>query len=400
MRDLRILSASWVVPVAVPPIRNGRVAVADDSILWVGRAGDAGEVVGPLRDLGTGVLMPGLVNAHCHLELSHLRGRIGLPRDFVPWVREVVESRGRDEPDAIRDATRKAIRELEETGTVAVGDVSNTLAHLDLLAASGLAAVVFFELLAWDPAKAAAILASAESRIASLPPALASAEVQVRLAAHAPHSVSPALFEALRRRGGPAAMHLAESAAETRFLAGGDEEWGAFLRDRDLGHVAFTPPGLSPVRYAETLGVLRPGLLAAHCAQVDGADRAILARRGVHVAVCPRSNRNLSVRRPPVPELLEAGVPLCLGTDSLASVESLDLIEDLVALRREFPGVPGGALVRMATLGGALALGLPDLGTIAPGKRAALVFAAAERPPTEPMEFLVSGEARPRRLPA
>lgn len=400
MKPVRFLTASWVVPVTASPLRNGRVAVADGSIAWVGCAGDPGEPEGPVEDLGAGVLMPGLVNAHCHLELSHLRGRIGLPRDFVPWVRQLVELRGFDEPEAVRAAAADAIRELESTGTVAVGDVSNTLVHLDLLAGSELTAVVFFELLGWDPAKAGAILEAAESRLCALPPELASHGVEVRLAAHAPYSVSPALFEGLRRRGGPAALHLAESPAESRFLATGDEDLEAFLRERGLTHVAFRPPGLSPVRYAEELGALPRGLVAAHCVQVDGADCGILARSGVFVAVCPRSNRNLNLAPPPVPELLEAGVGLCLGTDSRASVGSLDLTEDLAALRREFPRLPAEEFVRMATLGGAQALGLADLGSIAPGKRAALVFAAAERPLADPLEFLASGEARLRKVVA
>ena len=89
--------------------------------------------------------------------------------------------------------------------------------------------------------------------------------------------------------------------------------------------MAFEPPGLSPVRYLESLGALAPGLVAAHCVRVDGTDRALLARRGVSVALCPRSNRNLGVGLPPLPDLLADGVRLCLGTDSLASAESLDL---------------------------------------------------------------------------
>jgi cytosine/adenosine deaminase-related metal-dependent hydrolase len=386
---LQTFTASWVVPVDRPPLRNGRVTTSEGRVLWVGSAGDPGEPDGPLHDLGPGVLLPGLVNAHCHLELSYLALALRGAGGFVPWVEGLVAKRddpGSPEP---REAVRRAIVELEATGTVAVADVSNGLAHLDLLEASSLSAVVFYELLGWDPERAAGLLEEADRRAATVPWRL---RTRVRLSAHAPHSVSPALLAGLVARGGPAAIHLAESSEESRFLAQGDGDWGAFLARRGLGHVAFSPPGTTPVRYLEDAGALRTGLLAAHCVHVDEGDRELLARRRVYVAVCPRSNRALGVGIPPVPDLLRAGVRLCLGTDSLASVPSLDLGADMAALQREFPALDPVVIVRMATQGGAEALGLRDLGTLTPGKQAALAFAPARRPPHDPWAFLVSGE--------
>ena len=258
---------------------------------------------------------------------------------------------------------------------------------------------MFQELLAWDPARAQASLEWAEERAhavaAQLRPGL-----EVRLAAHAPHSVSPALFALLRERGGPRAIHLAESPDESRFLLDGSGDWPAFLARRGLGHVAFEAPGTSPVRYLEDLGVLHPRLVAAHGVQVDGDDRGVLARRGVHVVLCPRSNRSLGVGTADVPALLAAGVRLALGTDSLASVETLDVLDDAVLLHRQFPALDPAVVVRMATLGGAEALGLAHLGTIAPGRAAALAYAPAASVPREPHEFLLSGEVRLSRVEA
>jgi cytosine/adenosine deaminase-related metal-dependent hydrolase len=359
----------------------------------VGRADDRDAPSGERRHLGPGVLLPGLVNAHCHLELSHLHGQLDRTRGFVAWVEDLVTRRAAADRSEVRAAAAAAIRLVAESGTAAVGDVSNALDHLDLLAASGLSAVVFQELLGWDPARAGTILAEAEQRRAAAP---TQGDVRVELAAHAPHSVSPTLFQELTRRGGPAALHLAESPAEAHFLQAGDGEWQAFLERRGLRHVAFPPPGDSPVRYADSLRALHPRLVAAHCVQVDAVDAEVLARRGVHVALCPRSNRNLGVGIAPVSRLLEADVRLCLGTDSLASVDGLELIDDVALLHREHPRLAPAAIVAMATRGGAAALGFDDLGALAPGFRAALAFASAERPPADPLEFLVSGEARPR----
>jgi cytosine/adenosine deaminase-related metal-dependent hydrolase len=394
---MQILTASWVAPVATPPIRQGRVAVEGGRVAWVGRPGGPGEPEGRLRDLGPGVILPGLVNAHCHLELSHLRGQVDGSAGFVPWVQALVDARAAEREKLVLARAAEAIRELSGTGTVAVGDVSNQLLHLDLLAGSDLAAVVFYELLAWDPARAAATLEGARARIAGLE---TGPDLEVRLAAHAPHSTSAPLLEGLVRAGGPGALHLAESPAESRFLATGEGPWPAFLAARGLGHVACSPPGLSPVRYVDGLGVLHPGLVAAHCVHVDDGDRTLLARRGVHVAICPRSNQNLNVGVAPVPELWRAGVRLCLGTDSLASVPSLDLREDMAALRRQFPELPAAVIVGMATKGGAEALGRVDLGTIAPGKRAALLHAAAASDPEDPLEFLVAPGVRLQRVQA
>jgi cytosine/adenosine deaminase-related metal-dependent hydrolase len=387
-----LLTSSWVNTAAGPPLREGRVRVENGSIVAVGAAADPA-VGGDARDLGPGVLMPGLVNAHCHLELSHLAGRIDRSGGFVDWVERLVAARASEEPAAVRAAAAEAIRSAQASGTVAVGDVSNRLAHLDLLEDSRLRAVVFHELIGWDPAAAESALAVARPR--------SGGRVEVRLAAHAPHSVSPALFEALRRRGGPAAVHLAESEAESTFIARGDGAWRAFLERRGLGHVPFQPTGRTPVRYLEGLGVLHRELLAAHCVRVDADDRRLLAEAGVSVAVCPRSNRNLGVGLPPVESLLQAGVRVCLGTDSLASVDSLDLVDDIVALYREVPALEARLIVEMATIRGAEALGLDrELGAIVPGRRAALAHAPAAHAPADPYAFLVSGQARLRPVEA
>jgi cytosine/adenosine deaminase-related metal-dependent hydrolase len=379
-----------------PPIRNGRVGVEDGQVSWVGRSDDPEAEEGPFRDLGAGVLLPGLVNAHCHLELSPLAGQIPCGGGLVPRVEAVVAARGRAGQDAV-GVRAEAIRSLEERGTVAVGDMSNTLGHLDQLAASRLRSVVFLELLAWDPARAEASANWAAERLAAAQRTPAS-NVEVRLAAHAPHSVSPELLACLVGRGGVASIHLAESPDEVRFLAQGDGPWADFLERRGLGHVAFRPPGTSPVEYVDGLGLLHSSLVAAHAVQVDAEDRARLARRGVSVALCPRSNRNLGVGRADVPALLAAGVRLCLGTDSLASVETLDVLDDAVLLTQQFPTLDPAAVLRMATADGAAALGLDDLGTIAPGKRAALAFAEAASPPADPHAHVLSGSARLRRV--
>lgn len=393
MSATEILCADWVLPVVGPPIAGGAVAISAGRVSWVGKAASPECPAGPRRGLGPGLLLPALVNAHTHLELSALAGRVAAGAGFTAWVARLVEARAGLSREELRGAARDAIAALASDGTAAVGDVSNGLDHLDLFAGQPLQAVVFFEQLGWDPRRAAEVLERAEARMKDSP---APPNVQVRLAAHAPHSVSAALFAGLRARGGPAALHLAESADEVRFLRDGDGPWLDFLQAR-LGPVPFEAPGQSPVAYVDSLGVLQQGLVAAHCVQVDARDVARLARHGVSVVVCPRSNRALGVGVPPVPELLAAGVNVALGSDSLASAPSLDVLDDARALAREFPALPRAAILRAATLGGARALGLRDLGAIAPGFRAALAFAPAPAGLADPEAFLLADRARLRR---
>ncbi len=373
------------------------MTVRDGRITWVGRRSEI--AAAPTVDLGPGVLLPGLVNAHCHLELSHLRGLHKGVKGFVPWIGDVVAARAVAKPEAARLALREAVAWIErETGTVAIGDVSNTLDSVAPLAASALRAVVFHELIGWDPAEAEVVLKAAEDRLAKVAGEARTGEVIVRLAAHAPHSVSAALLTLLRRRGGPAAVHVAESPAEDRFLRSGDGPWSEFLSARGLRRVRFEAPGKSAVQYLDRLGILHGGLLAAHAVQVDDADVATMAARGISVVVCPSSNRNLDVGQTPLPRLLGAGIRVCLGTDSLASGDSLDVADEMALACRAFPDVPPRQLIRMATAAGASALGFVNLGTLARGKRAVFAFAPATEIPADPEAYVVSGAAKLRRV--
>ena len=386
------LAADWVIT-AAGALHNAWVSVRDGTIEWAGPAGARDAPPGEVVDLGHGVLLPGLINAHCHLELSHLAGRVDAGGGFVSWVERLIEARPRFAEAEVDAGIARGIEEAIGAGTVAVADVSNTLRSVRPLAASSLRAVVLHELLGWDPAATAKVLADAADRVKRAGGRRAAPNVEIRLAAHAPHSVSPELMRAIVDRGGPAAIHLAESREETAFLATGEGEWSAFLGRRGLGHVAFAGTGGSAVAYLDGLDALRPGTICAHCVQADVEDCRLLAARGAAVALCPRSNQTLGVGRAPVEDLLAAGVICALGTDSLASTSSLDVLQEAAALHREWPRVPAARILRMATLDGARALGLDGLGAIAVGNHAALAFAPGPAALPDPLEFLVSGEA-------
>lgn len=405
--------AAVVLPVTSHPIHDGFVTIRDGRVSGVGPIADRPTGANLIeRDLGKTILMPGFVNAHTHLELSQLQGAVPGDRGFVGWIEDQLRTRAELPADGIAPAIEKDISSMEEGGTVAVADVSNSLAAVEPLAHSHLHAVVLHEVLGFDPSKAAEVLertrvkrAGARRILNAALPAAASGDfppapprVRVEVAAHAPHSISRELFDLLLKDEGIRSIHVAESRSEGEFLRGGGGEWRSFL-DRRVGPIPFTPPGTSPVRYLEALGVLTPGLLAVHCVRADEDDAKLLAARGAVAVLCPRSNEFLGNGLPPLALLLGGGVKVALGTDSLASCPSLDVLDDARLLAGKFPRVPKAALLHALTRGGALALGFDDLGQIRPGALARLATIAFEGDAlNDPVAFVLGETAPAHRL--
>ncbi|MEZ5417858.1 MAG: amidohydrolase family protein [Vicinamibacterales bacterium] len=400
-----LLRAAWVCPVNGPPIAGGWVAVGGGRIVGVGAGHDA-PAAAKVVDLGDDVLLPGLVNAHTHLELSWLRGRVPPGPDFLTWVGAMMGLRsGLERPgDPATDGpARAAIDEMMATGTVAVGDISNALVTPALLAEAGLPGVVFHELLGFRVTDGRRAVESALSRHAGL----ASKDVRLSLAPHAPFSVSRELFEAIREavaamEGAPTSVHLGESPEEVTLLRTGGGPWRDRLQTLGAWRDGWTAPGCGPGDYLVDLGVVGPRTLVVHAGQLSDAELARVAEAGATVVTCPRSNVWVGVGPPPVARFLASGVALALGTDSLASVDDLNLFEELAALRRLAPEAPARRLLAAATQGGADALGLgADLGAIAPGRRAAVIAVRMPRGVGDPEDALVAGvePARIRPVP-
>jgi cytosine/adenosine deaminase-related metal-dependent hydrolase len=396
--------AAFVLPVTAPPIRDGFVLVREGRVVAFGPTADRPTHAGIREtDLGNVILMPGFANAHTHLELSHLDGAVPAKDGFVTWIEDQLRVRAEKTDAEAARAIHDAVAGLEASGTVAVADVTNSLAALGALAESSLHALVLHEILGFDPARADGIAEQTRSsRTAAEAAAIGddaerASRIRVAVAAHAPHSISRELFARLLEDG-IRSIHVAESRAEDVFLRDGSGEWRAFL-DRRVGRVPFEAPGTAPVSYLDRLGVLTPGLLAVHCVRVNEDDAKLLAARGAIAVLCPRSNAFLGNGVPPLALLLGNGVRIALGTDSLASCASLDVLEDARLLARTFPRVPKAVLLHALTKGGCEALGFKDLGEIRTGARAP--FAALPfdgRPPADPVAFLFNESVPARRV--
>lgn len=405
---MRAITASWVLTgdADAAPIRDGVVVVDDaGAIVAIGAAADMRAQFPNARwdAPRAAVLMPGLVNAHAHLELSALRGEVPGGKGFVPWVRAMFALREQRGADHDEEAISVAVSELLSAGTAAVGDVSNSLGSVRPLAGLPIVARVFAEVYGLTRLAADVMLGMARERMSelgALPP-----NVSVTLAPHTPFSLHPAVLEAIcaeaRDTGALTSVHLAEHAAERAFLHDGSGPFCDFLRVRGSDAADWAPPALDPVRYARTRGALGPHTLAVHLTDARPDELALIAESGAPVVLCPRSNLHIELRLPPLEGILAAGIRPALGTDSLASSPSVDVLGEARALRARFPRVSPRVLVAMATSWGAQALRVESIvGRLAPGLMPGVVALAhpVGATPEDPEAFVLSDRASVREV--
>ena len=363
-------------------IADGAVALDGDVVAAVGPRAEVEARFGPGETLDA-VLLPALVNAHTHLELSHLHGKVPGGAGLADWVRLLIAARA-DRPDRWPDpaaSLAEAVLQLEEAGVAAVGDVTNGLASLPALREAGLAGTLFHEIFGFAPARAEAALArarTARQEAGDPGPAL-----RIGTSPHGVYSTNPAVLARLLAAG-PASVHLAEDPDERAFCARAE---GPFAQlNRALG-AEFAPFATSPV--AAVAPHLRPDTLCVHCVDVDDDDVALLAASGATVVLCPRSNLHIRGALPDLPRLLAAGVRLAVGTDSLASSPSLSPLAELATLARGFPSVPAARLLPLAWNGAAV--GAPSVGRLAPGTSPGVLAAPLRGArPADPARWLVA----------
>ncbi len=392
--SLTIHRAPWVLPVVGPPIIDGAVAVADGRILAV-------ETHACLRHtLGTGarwqdhedcVLTPALVNAHCHLELSHLAdlGREGQGRGFCDWILRVIAERGRVSAQEATTMALAALAAMRGRGISLIGDIGNSGMTADARFVDP-DLCCFQEFLGFSAKGAERALAT----LATLPPTR-------DVSAHAPYSTAENLLLALSRwaraLGRVLPIHLAESPEEMEFFVSGQGPVRELLQRRGVWESDWHPPAeANPIRWLDRLGLLDEKLLCVHVVQAQEPEVELLARRRVRLCLCPGSNRALGVGRAPLPAFLAAGLLPSLGTDSLASNPRLCLWREMALLRQDHPGADPATVLAMATLAGARALDRDgDWGALAPGRMGrflAVPLPVAAGDAGEVLEFLTSGD--------
>ncbi len=383
-----ILRARVVLPVRRPPIFDGAVLVRRHRIAAVGRWRDLSAGRRPAVDLGEAVLLPGLVNAHCHLDYTDMAGQLPPPKVFTDWLKSINAIKAGWTPADYARSWGKGALMLLRTGTTTVGDIE---AAPDLLPAlwqtTSLRVISFVEMIGIGRRPAQAVLDEAVARMGSLH----GAHRRLGLSPHAPYSTIPELLrlsaDMARRRRWRLATHVAESALEYEMFMRGRGEMFDWLR-RNARDMSDCGRG-SPVQHLERCGMLGENLLAIHVNYLAGPDAGLLGRGRAHVVHCPRSHLYFGHGPFPLRALRRAGVGLCLGTDSLASVYKgwrqtveLNLFEEMRTMAERNPALRAPDILEMATLAGARALGLEgEVGEIAEGALAdliALPFAGKE----------------------
>jgi len=371
--------ARWVLPISARPLEDGVVAVDNGRIRYVGPRN--GAPAGDTRDLGEAVLMPGLVNAHTHLELTALRGFIE-NLDFARWITRLqAVKKAVFDREQYLDAARLGLAEGLRAGVTTYADTCDSGVAFDAMLEAGVRGIMYQEVFGPDPKVAESALSELSAKIDALQ-TRQTPLVRVGVSPHAPFTVSDALFKKVAgyaaKHALPMAVHIAESEAERQLVEEGSGVFADALRRRGI---VVQTRGRSSIEVLSRTGVLDGRPLLIHCVRVDATDIEAIAASESTVAHCPISNAKLGHGIAPVAALLDAGVAVGLGSDSMASNNQMDLLaESRAALLAQgtrssrHDTLTAGAALRLATLGGARALGLDDeIGSLEVGKAADIV---------------------------
>ena len=382
---MTVLSADWVVPVEGPPMRDGAVAIDADGRI---------AAVGPRSELGDGthyaesVILPGFVNAHTHLEYDVYAG-FGDGLGFADLIGLHVRRKGQIDLEDMEAIARLGALNCLRSGITTVGDCSFSGAAATACSELGLRGTIYLEVFGATDEPIRERFEPMRERVS----AALSDNVRLGISPHAPYTCTIELYRACADLGLPIATHLAESDAETEFLrtgTGGLESFAELL---------VPPPGTTGIRALAEAGLLDANVIAAHCVKADEEEIALLAEHDVAVAHCPRSNGILGCGVAPLTALRDAGIRVCIATDSPASTPSFDMFDEMRAAMvgaRAREGRPDALTaadaLELATLGGARALGIEDsVGSLVPGKKADLTVLSLADTSFIPWEDPVTG---------
>jgi cytosine/adenosine deaminase-related metal-dependent hydrolase len=394
----RRFRARWVFPVDREPIENGIVEVSQGKIVALSSATDSRAV-----ELGNVALLPGLVNAHTHLELSDVRTPLRPTTPFTDWLAAVIGHRRQRSLTEFQasDAVQRGCSEVLASGTTLLGDIVSTDWNSASLPAERPRTIAFLELLGLSPGRVAPQLEAARRHLEiarSVP------DVIPGLSPHAPYSVHPDLFHGLvdiaAVNHAPLAFHLAETKPELELLADGTGPFVDFLTKLGVWRADAIPSGTRPLDYLRALATLDRAL-AVHGNYLSPEEIELLSQTpGITVVYCPRTHFYFGHEPHPWRQLLAQGTNVALGTDSRASNPDLSLWKEVLHLRERFPDTPPSLLLELATRRGARALGEEErIGTLTPGKDADLtMIAIPEKDSTDPYDLLFASDGEPSKL--
>ncbi|MFQ6043495.1 MAG: amidohydrolase family protein [Candidatus Poribacteria bacterium] len=354
-----ILRAKYVLPDSDKLIENGAVLIAEDKIIDI----DGYPSINHSRsekvyDFGEAVILPGFVNAHTHLELTDIHGQVKRTGNLTDWLMQLMEIRDWNE-QTVEKATSEGIAMSLAGGASTIADITNSGLSVKTLKKSSIRKLVFYEAIGF--AKIGLLIATVNLsvKLSSVQP---DALLTFGISPHAPYSVSADLYrkchEIARSRKLLICTHLAESESELEFLMSGTGAFRDLLEKLGVAVDNWRPPRQTPVEYMNSLGLLDCSPLLAHCNYLNESDIKLLQASNANVVFCPRSHNYFYHRNHPFEKLMQVGVNVALGTDSLASNDSLSMLDEVKFFGRTQTCTPPESLFSMATLNGAKALRL------------------------------------------
>jgi len=390
MGDLRVATADVVLAASDQVFAPGAVALADGAIRAVGPAPDLlDRHAGAERwDFPGRVIIPGLVNAHTHLCLTDLAGEAPYEGDFAAWLQAVLSATAEWDPPQHEASLQAGIQASLRAGTAVVGDVVNEWRAISAYAEQPLGGVVFLQVTGFNPTVVPVWLGHL-ARVFNGRVERQAPQVSLGICPHAPYSTAAELYRETFRfaleHDALLMTHLAETPEEEEFLHTGQGFYRRLLEERGTWVPTWVPPGVSPTQYLRQNGVLSDRFVYAHYNYPSDADIGLMAEAGANVVYCPRSHAFFGHAPHPLDRLLARGVNVALGTDSLASNDSLCVLDEMKLVRGLYPDLPAQVVFRLGTSYGARMLRVSEqYGTLEPGRRASFnVVRPAGRPTAE-----------------
>ena len=392
----RTIRARYLFPATGQPIPDGLLSIASGRIVAVGRQPGGAPGGYPVEDLGNVAVLPGLVNAHTHLEFSDLCEPLGTPgMGFVDWIRRIIEL-FRQERNPSRGPVGRGLHECVRAGTTTLGETAQPGWPADLFQGAALEATVFLELIAPTPERVGSLLELAPKHLRAADP---SGPWRPGLSPHAPYSVLPQLLTAavsLSATGRvPIAFHLAESREELQLLRSGSGPFRDCFDELGTCHPDLFGRGTRPLDYLHTLAAAARALII-HGNYLDEEEIRFLAGQAERMSVvyCPRTHAYFGHDAYPLQQMLAAGVTVALGTDSRASAPDLSLLAEIRFVADRYPTLARDVVLQLGTINGARALGRDhEIGSMEPGKYANLaVVALPDRDAADPHELLFDSD--------
>jgi cytosine/adenosine deaminase-related metal-dependent hydrolase len=365
---IKIFAANWILTGKGAPLQNHAVVLKNGKVFDIGTVGQIeGKYSNRVHNLGNTIIFPAFVNAHTHLELTALRNQIDNSQGFLQWMRSVSDAIRQTDPAVILQGIHDGIRDLYETGTIGIGDVTHSGGSVEAVQNSHLYGRVFHEVQGFRNFKIPYLMQDLKKKLAVFED---TEKVTNHISPHSSFLVGRKLFKEIEQRESLISLHLASIPEEVEFLKEGGGPIKQILLAHEMYDYMWETPGVSPVRYFFENYYYAQSNILVHMIHVSDEDMDYMAECNVdiHICLCPRSHKNLGLGIAPARQYKKRGMNLCLGTDNIVSSGDFDMRNEMREALDMYDLDPE-YIFAMATAHGAKALNLEDkLGTIEKGK--------------------------------